>query len=906
MLTLQHKVEFYERLLEQLSLQVDGPAQLAIQKAIGKVAHPPSPDTGGENSVNTDGSTDPFTYHQDDLCAQITDGIAKKVGKTTENVSLPQTTQNLSKSGTEGGLDTIENASNRKDGLSTPQIVRETSYLTAEMDLETPTYHMNDLDLSVVGDQIDPFALPQKNIADELVRNYFDTIQPTFPILFKKLFMAQYESFYKFPFTPESSKRWLAVLNAIFAIGAVYSHLVNPDNVEDEQDHLQFFTRARVLSLDGGVVYEVADLQQVQVAGLMGMYLMATSQTNRAWNITGLAIRYAQTLGLHLRQDNARISDSEREMRARIWYAINSLEKLLTVMTGRPSATQDKDCTAPMPKPMDEETAFLSENIVLECGLRTSEVAEGTEIAAPCGLQSNFPSANPEPARYLTPSTPSTSLPPAILYYSELSRVSKIAAEAINSLYCPETMKLSWFEVQQKIADLDERLKVWRAGLPPILDFVKHNSDTSLTRQRMTLAFQYYHTRIIMNRPCLCRSHGRSTESSQSKLFNRTAALACIESARDTVKLLPQVPNSVGLYQVSPWWSLFHYLVSAGSVIIVEIAMRAEHNPRQAGALLKDAKKLIYWLKVMGKENAAARRAHGVLSRLLSTAAPRLKLYGEGDTPNSGTISPMMGVENTQGVFHANLTATHGLNQGNPNTDPRRLSTYGLSIGDLEFLAAYDELPTLWGRNYDIPHHHTHSHAHPQSIINSTSMMFPTPQQMHGIDVEESLSRHDSILPQHPDNRHQRTPGYTEEYFSQWDTLDTVLGKRPYGNMPYPPQGGATKGEYSALAASELQLALPQSESQLEGVPSHVPVDDIDGIDGEADGTEDNEDPVSNVVSSPASNFPSSSQVNYHKQIREDIFRRQSQVGLAQAQQQQQQAQKHPHDRSKKRRESPS
>jgi len=208
----------------------------------------------------------------------------KRVGTTTESVSSPPTAQGLIKSGTEDGQDTIRNAPNRKDGLSAPQVVRDTLYLTAEMNLETPTYHMNDLDLSVVGDQIDPFALPQKNIADELVRNYFDTVQPTFPILFKGLFMAQYESFYKFPFTPESSKRWLAVLNALFAIGAVYSHMVNPDNVEDEQDHLQFFTRARVLALDGGIVYEVADLQQVQVAGLMGMYLMATSQTNRFVN----------------------------------------------------------------------------------------------------------------------------------------------------------------------------------------------------------------------------------------------------------------------------------------------------------------------------------------------------------------------------------------------------------------------------------------------------------------------------------------------------------------------------------------------------------------------------------------------------------------------------------------------
>jgi len=209
------------------------------------------------------------------MYAQVTDGV-KEVEKTTESVSSVQTARDLTKDGTEGGLDTIGNAPNRKDTVSPP------SYLTAEMDLETPTYHMNDLDLSVVGDQIDPFALPPKHIADELVKNYFDTVQPTFPILFKELFMVQYESFYKFPFTPDSSKRWLAILNALFAIGAVYSHMVNPEIVADEQDHLQFFTRARVLSLDGGVVYEVADLQQVQVAGLMGMYLMAISQTNRS------------------------------------------------------------------------------------------------------------------------------------------------------------------------------------------------------------------------------------------------------------------------------------------------------------------------------------------------------------------------------------------------------------------------------------------------------------------------------------------------------------------------------------------------------------------------------------------------------------------------------------------------
>lgn len=206
--------------------------------------------------------------------------MVKKVGKVNDGLTPATTIQGPSTDGTEDGLDTVNNAPQRRIG-STAQIVREANILTAEMDLETPTYHMDDLGLTVVGNQIDSFALPQKSTADELVRNYFDTVQSTFPILLKDLFMVQYESFYKFPFTPESSKRWLAILNAIFAIGAVYSHMINPDADVDERDHIQYFTRARVLSLDGGVVYEVTDLQQVQVAGLMGMYLMATSQTNR-------------------------------------------------------------------------------------------------------------------------------------------------------------------------------------------------------------------------------------------------------------------------------------------------------------------------------------------------------------------------------------------------------------------------------------------------------------------------------------------------------------------------------------------------------------------------------------------------------------------------------------------------
>jgi hypothetical protein len=88
--------------------------------------------------------------------------------------------------------------------------------------------------------------------------------------------------------------------------------------------------------------------------------------------------------------------------------------------------------------------------------------------------------------------------------------------------------------------------------------------------------------------------------------------------------LLPDEPNPVGLINISPWWCLLHYLVSAGTILMVEISMRAEHNPQQADGLLKDAKKVIRWLRAMAKDSIAAERSWALLTKLLIVSAPKI------------------------------------------------------------------------------------------------------------------------------------------------------------------------------------------------------------------------------------------------------------------------------------------
>jgi len=141
----------------------------------------------------------------------------------------------------------------------------------------------------------------------------------------------------------------------------------------------------------------------------------------------------------------------------------------------------------------------------------------------------------------------------------------------------------------------------------------------------MLLAFEFYNTKLLLHRPCLCKFGDKIPfESAKSEAFNRSAAITCVAAARETIALLPEQPNAKGLNTSGPWWCMMYYLVTAGIVIMIEMILRADHVPDQAEELVKDAQRLLRWLKAMGSDNLAARRSYDTLSRLMVYAAPRV------------------------------------------------------------------------------------------------------------------------------------------------------------------------------------------------------------------------------------------------------------------------------------------
>lgn len=224
-----------------------------------------------------------------------------------------------------------------------------------------------------------------------------------------------------------------------------------------------------------------------------------------AWNVVGLAIRYSQTLGLNLRNDVPDLDEAEKEMRARMWYTLYSLEYLLCIMTGRPSCIHDKDCSVPMPRPVDEDRSDDG----FDAALRRY-----SEIASPASLSSNRSSFSSSFAFRVAPSTPqpmssttassapspSTSNPvvpstrisaiPFVTsgrypstYFVEHTKLNQITAEILSELYSPATRNKSWSDIQGVISAMELKVKKWRANLPPLLDFSKRQGDRVYSRQ---------------------------------------------------------------------------------------------------------------------------------------------------------------------------------------------------------------------------------------------------------------------------------------------------------------------------------------------------------------------------------------------------------------------------------------
>jgi hypothetical protein len=69
----------------------------------------------------------------------------------------------------------------------------------------------------------------------------------------------------------------------------------------------------------------------------------------------GISIRLALALGLHLRNEDPTTAESRKEMLAHTWWALHSIECLVSTITGRPPVIALEDCTVSLPRSLRGE-----------------------------------------------------------------------------------------------------------------------------------------------------------------------------------------------------------------------------------------------------------------------------------------------------------------------------------------------------------------------------------------------------------------------------------------------------------------------------------------------------------------------------------------------------------------------
>ncbi|RHZ67268.1 hypothetical protein CDV55_102357 [Aspergillus turcosus] len=614
---LSHRVKEYESLLRDLETEVDANSARRIRRTL-KTSNGDNEDGAlSDSSSSSVGSLNAIDMVEEDLNRSQKTRATGYFGKNSE-VSWMQKLE-----------DEAENRSRMFDGnFEMLGLDEQSPPQKNDVPIATMSYHLDDLNIPLM-DDVDPYDLPPKELADRFFAAYMDSVHPAFEVIRKTIFVTQYRQFFKQPSKPP--RRWLAILNMIFALGCRYCLLLNDGAgvaSDEDWDDLVYFNRARKLCLGETALFEHTDLQQIQVEILVALYLVVLGQINRASNFASMAFRSALSLGINLRFEDDRTHHASKEARSRLWWSIYAVEHLLTATTGRASCVGEGLSAAPLPIPFEEEN-FDKPHVLRffqDPSLRASQL-KLTLFETDEEAQSK--------AQWLATCEPSPSL-----FFHCFVDLCAITQAVINKVYSIQGLRDTASQVEQRVRKYSAKLDTWLAQLPPAYRFTTHPHphdtlhlpDDAFMRERVCLAIAYYSARITISRPCLTHTHPkpkdpskddpskdpsskepsslssspetpdlqppksttRSTStttndpstgpSNSSNPSNPTSgsttastrrtnlSASCLRSACTLLSILPDQADPTWLLRFSPWWSILHYLMQATTALLLSLS----------------------------------------------------------------------------------------------------------------------------------------------------------------------------------------------------------------------------------------------------------------------------------------------------------------------------------------------
>lgn len=324
------------------------------------------------------------------------------------------------------------------------------------------------------------------------------------------------------------------------------------------------------------------------------------NRRDRAWTVIGIALRFAYTLGLHVRNEDPSATAVKRETLVRTWWSLYSLERTLSIVTGRPSIIVDSCCSVPLPMPVIEEHICSQ-----------AEAAFRKRLGSTPGFSStsrSWSSGPIDPPR--TPVGLGTTEANSGSYFKAAVQLSIITQSIITSLYTASTATRTTSEKQHEMVQLSQSLEQWVLALPRELNFQDPGNGASVvfSRERVLLGIQLCSARMLLGRPYLNARRQAWRDGSEAS-FARRMGDGCIEAAKTVVDFLPEEPNAQFIYDQGPWWCIVHHMMQAVSVFLLGVSYPPSTS-QDSVLLMHYVEKLIRWLSVM--QDPVAERAYRI------------------------------------------------------------------------------------------------------------------------------------------------------------------------------------------------------------------------------------------------------------------------------------------------------
>lgn len=444
------------------------------------------------------------------------------------------------------------------------------------------------------------YVLPPRKKADELLRIYWQLVDPLYPFLEKDDFDSTYQCLWTGAALECDEATLLCLLNTIFSLACALDASSPPEDRRALAD--TFFARAnQFINLD---LLQEESLLTVQCFLILGQYLQSTNEPQKCWTFVGLAIRTAQTLGLHLPSTSAHAQNNqETDLLRRVWHGCILLDRALSMTFGRPSMITTQAANS-VPKPLPHIDIHAC-----ECTLGDSQ---SEQI-----LQDRH-------------------------FFIESLRLYEILNDILLSIYTPVSDEAETFDEDSivlgkssaahlsAIFRIDEGMRLYVRQLPRHLKFGCLDRRTIMhERQTNVLWLRYHHIRILLLRNALthtCVSPQNAFCSIDMVLPSRVAlqcAILCVETSIRVVEFFSEKTKSgqsvdTVLDRILPaWWYNIFYIYTAATVLIaarLSTAITADVSNKRLTDTLEEAIRL---LKMFSRYSKNADRCVAALRILL-------------------------------------------------------------------------------------------------------------------------------------------------------------------------------------------------------------------------------------------------------------------------------------------------